>query len=709
MFENAIWVQGGEDCQAPLFRREFAATNAKVAKISICGLGYFELYLNGRRVGDDLYVPACSDYQPRIGRKWLYPIHDRFSHRTYYLEYDLLPYLEEGLNALGVVLGNGWYHQVDRTAEGDMDYGLPRLCFSLEITDAQGNTRVIASDETMKWAPSEIVANNIFMGERQDLRLCREGWNRTGYDDSAWEPVRVAAAPETRFFPQTCPPDRVIRTLNPVLVHEDGERRIYDCGENITGYVALRLPDREGMQITVRHSEELNTARNELDFGSAGGTRQIQTDTYISSNQPATCHPRFCWHGFRYFDITGDAQPENPEVAVVHGDIAVTSSFECSDPTLNWLYDAYIRTQLGNLHGGVFSDCPHRERLGYTGDGQVTAEACMLCLDSRTVYDKWLEDIADGQDPDTGHIQHTAPFYGGGGGPGGWGGAIFIVPLAYYRAYGDVEILRRYHPHMRRWLDYMESRTDGGLVTREEEGGWCLGEWCTPVRPIEIPEPFVNTYYYIRGLRAVRDIGALLGDTADQVKNDRRLAQTESAFMAAFFDKSTGSFCRGVNAADAFAVDLGLGDERTLAALIEKYTRTKTFDTGIFGTDILVDVLFRHQQADLAYTLLTRETEASFARMRKAGATTLWEHWSGGSHNHPMFGGVVRSLFRYILGIGQADGSAGYSDVVIQPAAIAGLSWAKGWITTPVGKISVDCEKDTDGKLIVKKNVEPVY
>ncbi|HML45677.1 MAG TPA: family 78 glycoside hydrolase catalytic domain [Clostridia bacterium] len=683
-FGNALWIQGGEACESPWFRRNFRLDRLPAsADIVLCGLGYFELYVNGRRIGDEHFVPAWSEYEARDAAQMHYPIHDRFAYRTYYRTYDLLPALRAGDNCLGVWLGNGQYHQTRRTAEGPVSYGFPKLCFALRLTEADGTERVIASDEQVRWRPSFIVENNLFYGETHDLASEDPSWCLPEGSAEGWEPSRAVPAPHTRLMPQTCPPDRVIRTVQPQCVHEDGKRRVYDCGENITGYPALRCSGPEGMTVTVVHSEEYDAEKASLNLASAGGERQPQVDRYRCDGRPHTCHPRFCWHGFRYFEVQGEA--EVLEVRVIHADIPVNSEFESSNDTLNWLYDAYLRTQLGNLHGGVPSDCPHRERLGYTGDGQLTAPAAMICLDMRSLYEKWMEDIADTQDPASGHVQHTAPFAGGGGGPGGWDGAVCLVPWAFYQHYGDRGFLRRYLPNMLLFLNYLDSRANAGLVVREEEGGWCLGDWCAPDQ--KIPEPFVNTYYYIKCLRIVLEAGRLLDLDVDEPVQRGRMAVAEHALRVNYLNPETGSFCGGVNGADAFAVDLGLGDERTLQNLIDQYRAAKDLDTGIFGTDILIDVLFRHGQGDLALALLTSDGPNSFENMRRQGATTIWEHWDGrASHNHPMFGAVVRALFTHVLGIRQRPGTAGYADVAIEPAPLTKLAWAKGGFRLPNGE-----------------------
>lgn len=700
IFGEARWVTASVSCESPQFSREFVLDEFDRAKINICGLGYFELFLNGVKVGDDRFTPLWSDYEKRDLSRLLYPLRDEFSHRIYYVEQDVTDYLRPGKNCIGIWLGNGWYRQTERLAEGHLSYGDLKLCFNLGWEKEEQILGSLTSDEQMHWRPSEIVRNNIYYGETHDLSRVQKDWALAGADRSLWQRVQVAAAPESRFTKQDCPADRVIRRIQPKLLQERRGSRIYDCGENISGIVELSVKAGINHAVSVRHSEVYCEETKELDFRSAGGDSQIQTDRYYFSSQESAggasglpaelaVSPRFCWHGFRYFEVEGEA--DVIAISVLHMPLETTVTFECSDPTLNWIFQSYIRTQLANCHGGVPSDCPHRERLGYTGDGQLTAEAALLCLESKELYVKWLRDIADGQDPTSGHVQHTAPFYGGGGGPGGWGCAIWQVPWQLYRRHGDIGILREYLPNMLLWLDYMDSRSEGGLVVREEEGGWCLGEWCAP--DLKIPPEFVNTYFYIKGLKTVRQIADILGEEIDQRKLRQRISQAKNTLIQRYYDRETGSFCEGVNGADAFALDLELGDSRTARNLIRRYETSTSFDTGIFGTDILIDQLFRMEEAALAFKLLTNQTVHSFESMRKVGSSTLWETWDGGaSHSHPMFGAVVRSFLNHILGIHQREGSAGYRDIEIKPVHIPQLSWVKGSLRIPEGIVHVEID-----------------
>lgn len=740
------WICGGAGCEAPLFRRSFwldRTERFQSARLEICGLGYFLFYINGKRISDQELMPAMTNYASVLGCETTYPVwEERSAHRCRYLSFDLLPYLKAGENVLAVRLGNGWYHQTERIAEGKFVFGLPKLWFELTLTDADGRQEWIESDRQTLWHPGGLLKNNLFLGEVRDLRKEPEGWQDPGTDLSGWKPAQPVHAPETLLEEQTCPPDRVIRKLYPILIGEHDGRKIYDCRENIAGRVVLSCLGKKGECITVRHAEEL-AADGTLDFESAGGSDQLQQDHYICDGRIQTLHPLFCWHGFRYFETEGPCEVLCAEV--IHTDVAVTSSFSCSDPVLNWLYEAYIRTQLDNYHGCIPSDCPHRERLGYTGDGQLTAETAMLLLDTKELYRKWYQDILDSQGAETGHIPHTAPFLGGGGGPGGWGCAVYQVPLAWAKIYGDDSLLVQGYDAILRWFDYMDAHSEKGLVVREEEGGWCLGDWCFPAseEKEQLPEAFINTFYYLHGLQEMMQISEKMNNKLP-IRFAEREKNVKNAFLDAYFDPETGDFCEGRAAGNAYGLALGLGDERTKKHLVEKYEALGRFDTGIFGTSMLLEQLFSIGAGDLAVRLLTNDSEAaSFAHMKRNGATTLWERWDGReSHNHPMFGACVRLLFTEILGIRmtpspqppvviptQPDVNTQPTQALkplngeLQPPAVPvsaqhfsyeirlssqrQLTWAKGSIQTPDGILSVSWELLENGEKQVEWSLAP--
>lgn len=679
--KNAKWLVF-EECDAPLAVKEFQAGSIRSVVIAICGLGFFELYINGKKVSEDVLNPVWSDYEPRLDRRMLYPIQDTFTHRIYYKEYQVTDFLQEGHNRIEVLLGNGWYNQHERNVEGDFRYGDPKLCFSLKLYDKEDQMTEVVSDETMVWKRSVIVFNNVYMGEHHDFRM---------KDNHEYHPCKVCEAPGGELCLQTCPPDKKIRTIKPQLIHRDGERAVYDVGENISGHVRFVQEGTVGSKTTVHFAENINSDMS-LNYDSAGGTEQIQTDECISDGSCNCFEPKFTWHGFRYFEIVGNAK--DVEAVVVHSDVAVTSSFESDSVVLNWLYDSYIRTQLDNMHCGVVSDCPHRERLGYTGDGQLCCDAGMLLLDSKGIYEKWMRDIGDCQDIENGHIQHTAPFYGGGGGPGGWGCAIVAVPYFYYKHFGDKAVIEEYLPKMQKWVSYMESRSEAGIVVREEEGGWCLGDWCTPGKVL-IKESFVNTYYLIKSLEMMIELAVAVGQDTAQLHCKKESLQ--AAFKQTFYDEKTNSYCDGVQGANAFAIDIGLGNDEMLSALVRHYDALGEFDTGIFGTDIVLRALFENGYEDVAFKLLTSEKDNSFGYQRGKGATTIWESWNGeASHNHPMFGACSRYLFTYLLGVQQKRTSAAHREFMIAPKIPKMLRRARGCVKLAAGNVSVSWSREAE-------------
>lgn len=679
-FNNANWVSF-HGCESPYVRKIITVTNPKEATLNVCGLGFFEAYVNGVRVSQDLLTPVWSDYEKRDLSKLLYPLNDTFTHRTYYLTYDITSMLNDGENCLSFILGNGWYNQDQRSAEGVLIYGKPKLIFSLSLTDDNGTTE-INSDDTLKHTQSPIEFNNIYYGYRYNATKEIIGWDKPSFDDSTWQTVEIIDKADTIFTKQECPSDKEIMSFDPQIITQNSKTTVFDCGENLTGWARVTTHAPKGTKITITYAENINEDFS-LNYKSAGSDKQIQKDEYICNGSKQIFEPKFTYHGFRFFEITNNF--DDIEAVVVNSDVPITSFFTCSDETLDWLYNSYINTQLCNMHTGVPSDCPHRERLGYTGDGQLTASSAMLLLDSRTFYDKWMQDIADCQDINNGHIQHTTPFYGGGGGPGGWGCAIVVVPYNYYKYYNDKTPLVRYYDNMIAWLGYMENHCENGLVTTEEDGGWCLGDWCTPDKVV-IPEPFVNTYYYIKCMHIVTEIASLIGQKID-LTNQINTATT--AFIDAYYDTKTHSFFGGVQGADAFAIDLELGDDTTLSNLISKYTDECSFDTGIFGTDVLIDVLFKKNQAQLAVDLLTNKTRNSFFNMICHDATTIWEDWHGGaSHNHPMFGAVTRQLFHYLLGVNYIH-TDDEEKIVISPVLVKSLSQVSGQLVLGGVPISV--------------------
>jgi alpha-L-rhamnosidase len=640
VFKNAEWLTFADETEAVIARKDFTVNELTHTVLRVTGLGFCELYINGKSVSDRLFAPAWTNYLPLDTASMNYPIYDTMTYRILYEQIDVTPFIKVGKNTLTVHIGGGWFCQHESKNEGVKPYGKLTLCFNI----MQGENSISKSDKTVRWKKSFITRQNIYFGEKQDLRIGGYDFSDLELQPDEWKNADTCEPPKSLLTRQTCPEDKIIRTVTPKIILKQDNYAIYDLGENLSGYPLVEFNGTKIDEvISLRFAEELYDD-GMLSFDSTGGNDRVQQEEYIYDGKAKNAHQHFTWHACRFFDVSGNAQVN--KFYVIHTDLKVKTEFKSSEPVLQWIYDSFIRTQLNNSHCSIPSDCPHRERLGYTGDGQLTSNAVMDCFEADSFYRKWMQDIADSQDIHNGHVQHTAPFYGGGGGPGGWGGAIVFVPYNHYKHYGDKSVLEKYYENMLAYLDYMESRSENGLVVREEEGGWCLGDWCSPENRNLIPEEFVNTYFYIKAIDRVIEISLLLGkDTAKL--NDKKKSVT-SSFMKSFYDESTGTFCNSLEASDAFGFDLGLGDKRTLNAIVKKYASLGEFDSGIFGTYILISVLCENGHKALAKQLLTSKKKYTFYNMMVNSATTLWENWNGDdSHDHPMFGAVVEYLLKY--------------------------------------------------------------
>jgi len=690
---RAKWTMADGDLASAVIERTFFVRECTEAEIAVAALGFLKLYVNGHRVGDAYIDTLHSIYHSIDFEKMEYPIRDSFTYRAYYSVFDLDDYLMDGENTIEIHLANGFYRQTERIAEGDWRYGdCLGTRYAIYLRDIDGE-RVIHSDCTELARDSAIRYSELFIGEVYDSRVAAAGMYK-------YYPTHEKQFPETILTPADAPFDCKICELEPVLIRESHGRKLYDAGTNVSGIVRIRAFAKDGERVTIRFAETLKDG--ELDFETTGalcvcrsGRQQIMEDVFIGDGREHLYEPSFVWHAFRYFEIEGDAVADS--VVVIHSPIGVTSRFTSSSPELNWLYNAFIRTQLNNMHCGFPSDCPHRERLGYTGDGQICSFAAMNLLDSREFYRKWIRDIFDSQDKIGGHVAHTAPFAGGGGGPVGWGGAAITVPYNYYKTFGDKGPLCEHYEGMKRYIDYVLSRSEGGLVTREEEGGWVLGDWCT-LGECMIPAPLVNTALFVKYLEYMCEISVALSRDDDRERFALLRAEISHALSEKYLDATTGSFSDGVQGADAYAVYASVADEKTKRRLVEKYGSLGHFDTGFIGTYVLAGVLFDIGEKDVAFDLLTSHDPGGFGYMMDRDATTVWEHWLGvGSHDHPMFGASASYLFSHILGITQLDGSYGYERVLIRPRIPDSLTDASGSITTPKGEISVAFKRTDSG------------
>ena len=694
-FKSALWVGAAE--REPesfsVLRGRFTAKKACKVSLNILGLGFFKCYINGVCINPDTFLPLSSDFEASCD-----PTEEQLAgHRVYVPQFDITPYVKEGENVIAVQYGGGWYTHRERV------YGLPKAIYCVSV-ETENGTEHFVSNEECRIAPGFVTGYCFVRYEEQDFSGAEDVF-AAAYDDSAWPNAVCVEALETEYCVTDCPADKLIAELPAKKVGGSENSAVYDCGENTTGYPVLKLSAMDGEKVEVYFSEEL-LPDGSIDRSHAHGQRY----TVVSDGTNRLAQPEFTWFGFRYFEVVGAAEPQC--VKVIYADVPVSSTFSCDNETLNWIYKTFMHTMHCNMHTGHPSDCPHIERRGYTGDGQLTCHAVLTTLDARAFYEKWMQDIGDCQDVLSGHIQYTAPYIRSGGGPGGWGSAIVEVPYQLYKHFGDKAILEKYYGNMRRYIDYLEAHSAFGLVVSDKAGEWCLGDWCGPNilypdkditshnQQVMIPAAMVNTYFMVKSLLKMQEIAKIIGREEDVPEYEEKVTLRNTAIQGAYFNTFDGNFVMNVQGANAYAVDLGLGTEETYENLVHYYTQLGYFDTGIFATDILIRVLFERGDSDLAVDLLTTDGEQGFAHWMHNGATTFHEYWDSNrsrSHSHPMFGAPTAYLFEYLLGIGQAAGTVGYTDLVIQPQAVHRFGWMSGSMKTVNGDCAVAYRHETDG------------
>ena len=708
-FGQAKWVGASERVfnQFSVLRGRFYVTPPKKVTLDILGLGFFKCYINGVCINPDTFLPLSSDYEASCD-----PEGQVLSgHRVYVPKFDITPFVKPGENVIAVQYGGGWYTFNYRV------FGLPKVIYRIAVEG--DSTEYYVSDEHCRIGRSLVEGYQLIRFEQQNYAVWMDCLNAE-FDDGDWEAACLVEPLCTEYCTTDCPRDALIEELSVKRIRKSEQGVVYDCGQNTVGYPVLKLFAKKGERVEVRFSEKL-TKDGEIDSGHVHGQRF----SVISDGSERLVQPEFTWFGFRCMEIIGDAEPIC--VKVVHADIPSSSFFECDNETLNWIYRTFMHTMLCNMHTGHPSDCPHLERRGYTGDGQLTCHAALSVLGAKAFYEKWLLDIADGQDILSGHIQYTAPFIFSGGGPGGWGCAIVEVPYQLYKHYGEKQILEQYYPNMRRYIDYLEAHSEFGLVTSDEEGYWCLGDWCGPNilypekditshnQQVILPAPMVNTYFMVKSLRTMCEIAGLIGREEDIPEYEKRVEERERAIRAAYFNVFDGNFIMNVQGANAYAVDLGLGNDQTYSNMRSYYQKLGHYDTGIFATDILTRVLFEHGDAELAVDLLVQNGEQGFEHWRENGATTFHEYWDSNrsrSHNHPMFGAPVAYFFEHLLGICQKRGTAGYCSLIIEPKAVSKFGFMRGSMQIPMGTVSVNYKNEhgkTHFTICIPQRIDAIF
>lgn len=678
---------------APMFRKEFTVEKEiEKAVVYVTGLGYFELYLNGEKVGDDVLVPNQTNYSKRPGLSNRFiQLDDNFKeYRVMYLAYDVKEQLKKGGNVIGSIIGNGFYNPSSPWTEG---YGSPRFIAQLHVTYSDGSEEVIATDQSWKVGKSAILMDMIYYGEHYDARLEQPGWCRVGFDDSKWKNAAVRKAPTGKLVAQTAHPDKVVERLKPVRIEKIyNGNYIVDFGVEISGWVKLsNVKAPAGHKIEIKYLGNNFSGDNSYIFSGKGN------ENYAA---------RFNWFVFREVEIVnwkGELSPEQITAEVVHTFVEESATFETSNSLFNQVNKIWKRSQTDNMHGGIASDCPHRERSAYTGDAQVSCVTVMHNFDVKSFYYKWIHDIIGAQNVETGYVPNAAPWQPGSGGGVPWGAAICIIPWEFYQHFGAADILEDSYPAMKEYIRYMQSWVDAdGIMFSKRKGTdgkilkWFnLGEW---VAPGELPaDDLVHTFYFWRCADFTSKSAKVLGNL-DEAKKYADLAEaTKQAFHKRFYDAEKGSY--GVAGSNIFALKMGVPKnqyKKVVKALKENIkSNDGHLDTGIFGTQFFFEVLSENGMHDLAYEAMNKKDEPGYGRWLELGATTTWEQWSTeGSHNHPMFGGGLVWYYRKLAGMNTDFEEPAYRHIIFRPQPVDELSFAKYYNNTSYGEAGIFWQKE---------------
>lgn len=704
---QAQWIARTTDTNvspAPLLRRTFDV-NGKLARARayVCGLGYYELYVNGRKADDALLNPGFT----------------RYDRRALYVTHDLTPLLRDGANALGVILGNGWFNCHTRAVWNFHEAPWrqsPRLLLQLHLEYTDGRQAVLVSDGTWKCAAGPIVFDSIYGGETYDARLEQPGWAGPAFEDSSWQRVQVVPGPGGLLAAQMMPPIRLDRQFKPARITEPKPGVfIVDAGQNLAGMAELRVRGPAGARVQMRYGERLHpdgtldTRDIEQHVKKLGAAQQHQTDTYILNGRGAErWRSRFTYHGFQYIEVTGfPGRPtlDNFSICFVHSDVPEAGRFECSDPLINRIQRAAQWAFLSNLQG-IPTDCPHREKNGWTGDAHLAAEQANFNFMPVTVHAKWIIDLGDEQKPG-GQLPGIVPTsgwgYSWGNGPA-WDSAFLLIPHYAYIYYGDTAMLRRHYDGMKRYVDYLTTRAKDGIV------GIGLNDWAPWKTKTEAP--ITDTAYYYVDTRILAHAARLLGKPSDAAHYEALAASIKEAFNRRFFKPETAQYDNGSQTALSCALYQGLVEpahkDRVLANLVASVEKANNqIDTGILGAKYLLNALLENGRADVAWRMIARKDQPGWGWWIEQGATTLWEQWSGAeSRNHIMFGDVSAWFYKAIAGIVPDPSAPGFKHFFIKPHLLGDLTWARGEYHSIHGPI-VSAWKVADGRLHLDLTVPP--
>ncbi len=695
------------------FRNTFtAAKPIKSARAYIAGLGYYELYINGQKVGDHVLDPAPTNYDKQ----------------AFYVVLSPKTQLQEGKNTIAVVLGNGFYGQNlafrrDPESEKSIAYGPPAVRMLLDIVYKDGTSQQITTDKDWKTVSGPIVFDNVYGGEVYDANFEIPNWNTNNYDDSKDKNVKITNPIVGKLRPQVLPPIRKLKTLKPIAITKaDNGNWIVDFGQNIAGWVRLGVEEQKGSKIQLQLVEALKRTGNAIFLGSTGGGASglSQQLTYICrSSGRENWEPRFTYHGFRYAEISGlskKPKPEDINAILVGSDVTETGHFDCSNPQLNKMNEISKWTVIDNLHG-IPEDCPQREKCGWLGDAHATAEYILYNYDIATFYQKYMEDIRTqfrkvkgGMNKDTYKVPTMIA-------PGkrtstiaklDWGIATIYLPWYHYLYYGDQSIVSEYYEDMKQLTQYYLSFKNETGIIDNGMGDWCPPRWDRKRNPSAMEcHPVISaTAYFYDILKVMKEFSILMNDTNYKTFLNNEIQSLKKSFNATYLTEipSTKHQWYGSQTATVMALQFGLVPDAKRQNILNgliydiNVTHGGHHSVGIHGNRYLYTVLSKLGQTELGYSLLTNPEFPSQTFIMNSGFTTWPERqwdWSSGiefsnSLNHPMHSGFAAYFYESIGGIQPVTKKPGFKEFTVQPIYPKDITTANVKITTPYGEIKND-------------------
>jgi hypothetical protein len=705
------WICATGVTEALLLRKEFPVKpGLKRAVVHVCGLGSFEMFLNGAKVSDDLLAPGWTDY----------------AETALYNTYDVTAQLRTGTNAVGLALGNGMYHveRRGRFAKFVGSFGQLRAIAHLRLEYADGSVEFVGTDETWRTHPGPVTYNSIYGGEDYDARREPVGWKSAGFDDAAWSSAAVVTpAGALRGFTASVEPIRVIEVRKPVAVKQVGDATVYDLGQNASFMPQLRVSGPVGSSVRLIPAEVVNPDGS-IQRSTMGSTnRGISWWEYTKATQKLeTWFPQFYYVGCRYLSANLSSPPSNAlpaidslEGVIVHSSAAPTGDFSCSNPMLNRVRDLVRWAQRANMVS-VLTDCPHREKLGWLEQYHLNGPAIRYEFDMARMFTKGMNDMAEAQ-LDDGLVPNIAPEYtqfkGAFRSAAEWGASFILVPWQQYEFCGDSDLLRRHYPAMKRYFAYLESRATNDIVS---DG---LGDWFDigPKKSGQsqnTPPPITASAFYFNDAKVLAQIAGVLGQDAEAREFATKAERIRRSYNAMFFNATNGTYATGSQCANALPLVLGIAEpehrDAALAALVKDIeSRGYATTAGDVGFRFVLRALADAGRSDVVFRMVTQEEHPGYGWMLKKGETSLTEAWDANlttSHNHFMLGQVTEWFYHDVAGIASDPAGPGFKKILIKPQPVGDLTWVKASYDSVRGKIVSDW-RIKNGKFTLKVTVPP--